>query len=218
MFELLHESISLVNLPYTVLLVLVVFYWTLYILGAVSSDTLEAIGLDLDVDADADADVDIDGDAGHGGGLMASWLGFFHIGEVPVTVVLSILLVLMWAFSMVANHALGNSAGWVAAILFAPNLLVGLSLTKLILMPFAPMLAQFFQQSGDKIDLVGKRCVVSSLEVTHEHGQVEISTKGAPLLLNVKCREGDSLKRGEEAVIYDQDETHNTYLIRKLDL
>lgn len=218
MSELLHESLSLVNLPYTVLLVLVVLYWALYILGAVGSDTLEAVGLDLDADIDADADVDIDGDVGNGGGLMTSLLSFFHIGEVPVTVVFSILFVFLWTFSMVANHALGNSNGWIAVILLFPNLLVGLSLTKLILMPVAPLLARFLNQKGDTIDLLGKRCVVSSLEVTSEHGQVEVATRGAPLLLNVKCREGDCLKRGEEAVIYDQDATHNTYLIRKLDL
>lgn len=215
MSELLHESISLVNLPYTVLFVLVLVYWILYIVGAVGSDTLEAIDLDLDVSVDGDAD--LDGDVVHGAGLMTSVLSFFYLGEIPVTVIFSILFVFLWAFSMVVNHATGNASGWIALILFPLNLFVGLSLTKLILMPFAPLLARFFDQAGDKIELIGKRCVVSSLEVTPQHGQAEVTTKGAPLLLNVKCTEGDCLKRGEEAVIYDQDEEHNTYLIRKLD-
>lgn len=217
MSELLHESISLVNLPYTILFVLVLIYWTLYILGAVGADTLEAIGLDLDADIDADADADIGGDLGHAGGLMTSILGFFYLGELPVTVIFSILFVFMWAFSMVVNHAFGNSNGWIALALFPVNLFAGLSLTKLILMPFAPLLARFFDQAGDKIELIGKRCIVSSLEVTPQHGQAEVATKGAPLVLNVRCREGDCLKRGEDAVIYDQDKEHNSYLIRKLD-
>ena len=44
MLDVLRESISLVNLPYTFLLGLVVLYWTLYLIGALGSDALDFAG------------------------------------------------------------------------------------------------------------------------------------------------------------------------------
>jgi len=221
MWELLRESILLVNLPYTVLLGLVVLYWILYIAGAASSDLLDSLDMDLDVDADVDAGVDVDADAEYSAENTGGWLSgvshFLHIDEVPFLFVISILVLMMWTVSMAANHYLGNESGWVALLLLVPNLIVSMLATKAIVAPFLPALRQVFDERGDKTDLVGRRCVVSSLGVTTRHGQAEVATKGAPLVLNVKCREGTSLGRGDEAVICDYDRDKNVYWITKFD-
>lgn len=226
MLELFYESIELVNLPYTILLGLMLFYWILYIVGAIGSDVLEFAGLDLDADADVDvggdldADVDGDVDLDHGGhgGPLGSVLQFFHVGEVPVTLIVSVLILSMWCISVLANYALGNSSGLVAMLLFFPILLGGLVVTKTVLTPFAPLLKKIFDQSGDKVELIGRRCTVCSSEATSTYGQCEVTTKGSPLLLNVQTREGLRLARGEEAVIFDYDKANNVYLIAKLDI
>jgi hypothetical protein len=223
MLELFYQSIALVNLPYTILLGLVLLYWILYIVGAVGSDVLDFAGLDLDADADVDVgpglDADGDIDAAHGsGGALGSVLHFFHVGEVPVMLIFSILVLSTWAISVLANYALGNSSGPVAMLLFFPILLGGLVVTKTVITPFAPLLRKVFDQSGDKVELIGKRCTVCSSEATSSYGQCEVKTKGAPLLLNVQTREGERLARGEEAVIFDYDKANNVYLIAKLDI
>ncbi len=220
MLQLFQESISLVNLPYTVLLGLVVFYWAMYLIGAVGSDALESLGLDFDADADLDVDVDADAQVGvHGqGGFLSSFLHFFYVGEVPVIVIFSILILSMWFVSVVVNHYLNNTSVAIAMLLALPILLVGLIATKSIVMPLAPWLKEVLDQSSDKVQIVGKTCLVTSMEATPKYGQAELQTEGAPILLNVKTREGVTMKKGAEAVVYDYDKADDTYLIAVLDI
>ncbi len=220
MLEIWNQSIAPVNLPYTVLLGVVFGYWILYILGAVGSDLFDFAGLDVDGDLDVDADFNGNIDASNGGadGVLGSALHFFHIGEVPVVLVFSVLILSMWVVSVLTNHAIGNSSGLVATVLFVPIVLAGLVITKTVIGPFAPLLKRVFDQSGDKVELIGRRCVVCSSEATAEYGQCEVSMKGAPILLNVQTKQGDRLVRGEEAVIFDYDKANNVYWIAKLDI
>ena len=232
--ELLHEAIWLSNLPYTFLFGLVILYWVLYLVGALGSDVLDFMGVDVDADvdidagADMDADVDLDVDAGGdadahvfaegSGSFLSSMLAFFHVGELPVVVIFSVLTVCMWTISMLTNGLLNNSELWIAMLMFPPILLVGLVLTKALITPFLPWLKQAFDQSGDVIEIIGKICVISSLEATPEYGQAELRQEGAPQVLNVKTREGTTLRRGEEAIVYGCEEATNTFLIAKLNL
>jgi len=47
MWELFQIPVEPANLPYTILLGLVVLYWVLYLLGAFGEDALDFLGLDL---------------------------------------------------------------------------------------------------------------------------------------------------------------------------
>ena len=222
MSELLTESIKLVNLPFTILLGLVVLYWVLYLLGALGSDVLDFMGLDLDGDVDLDVDADVDADvdvsAGSSGSLLAGFLHFFYVGELPVLMIFSVLILSMWTLSMVINRLLHNASVWVAMLLFIPILLGGLVITKSMIMPFAPWLRKVFDQTSDRIEVVGKTCTISSVEATEQYGQAELTTEGAPLLLNVKAKEGITLIRGDEAIVYEYDKAQNTYLVAKFDI
>ena len=42
--------------------------------------------------------------------------------------------------------------------------------------------------------------------------------QGAPIIINVKTRDGISLKKGEEAVVYGQDKETGDYLVASLKL
>lgn len=214
-FEVLTHSMAAANLPYTILLGMVVLYWLLYILGAVGEDLLDFAGLDLDADVDVDIDADVDLDVGgvFGGGFLNAFLVFFHVGQVPVVLILSVFIVCMWTISMVATRLLGNAASVVAAMLVVPVVFAGLMATKALVMPFAPFLKKVFDQSSDKVEIIGKTCVICSLEASESHGQAEFTMDGAPLLLNVKTKEGETLKQGEEAIVYGFDKEKNIYLI-----
>ena len=227
MLEVLRESVSLVNLPYTFLLGLVILYWVLYLLGALGSEALDFAGLDvdadvdLDVDADADVDVDVDVHAGGEGlsGVLSSVLNFMYIGQVPVIVVLSVFILSMWLLSMATNHFLGDhSSIWIALLLAIPFLLVGLIITKLALMPFAPLLKSVFADQSEKVRVIGKTCRITSLHATPKYGQAELVREGEPIVFNVKTREGVTLEKGAEAVVFDQDKASNAYLIAPFDI
>ena len=255
--ELLEIAFSAVNLPYTILLIVVVGYWVLYLIGALGSDVLHFhadadvdvpadlhvdVPADLHVDVPADmhvdvptdmhvdmpADMHVDGDvnvdtdmhvsAEGGGHGVAEVLHFFHVGELPVVLIFSLLVLFMWLLSMVANEAMHNTRVWVAGLLFFPIFVVGLMFTKAILTPFAPYLKQMFDQSSDIVVIIGKICTISSLEVTPEYGQAELPQPGAPMVLNVKTRDGTTLRKGEEAIVYEYEEETNTYLVAKFDV
>jgi hypothetical protein len=225
MLELFQAAISAPNLFYTALLALVVLYWGLYVLGAFGEGALDFLGLDLDadvdLDTDLDADLDVDADVGveaGGVGFLNAFLHFFHVGEIPVAIIFSVLVLAMWFLSLAANHLLDNTSLLIALALFVPIVFVGLVITKAVLTPFAPMLKKVLDTSGDKVKVVGRRCVVVSTQANSEYGQAEIDAEGSSLLLNVRTRDGVTLHKGDEAVVFEHDEPAGVYLIAALDV
>jgi hypothetical protein len=222
MLEVLRESIAVVNLPYTILLGLVIVYWILYLLGALGSDALDFAGLDADADVDVDADADVGADVATGGGglsgIFTSLLHFVYIGQVPLVLVLSVFIVSLWLLSVATNHLLGNSSIWMALLLVIPFLLVGTIVTKLALLPFAPLLKGILADEGEKVQVIGKTCRITSLHATPKYGQAELVREGEPVILNVKTREGVTLEKGAEAVVFDYDEASNAYLIAPFEI
>ena len=217
MLELFQESIAVVNLPYTIFFALILIFWAFYISGAVSSEILDfdlGGGGDMDLDLDVDADV---GEIHHShAGVLKSISGFFLFGEVPSMIIFTILITTMWSVSIMFNHWTGNQNGTLALLLFIPNFILGLSVTKVILWPFVPMLKKVFNEQGDVVQVVGKSCIIKSLTVNENFGQAEMQMDGAPLLLNVKTREGEVLSRGDEAIIYEFDKDKHIYYITKM--
>ena len=65
--------------------------------------------------------------------------------------------------------------------------------------------------------LVGKPCVIKREAATHEYGQAEVKTEGAPNLVNVRTRQEAPLSRGEEAVIVEYEPNSNVYVVARID-
>lgn len=93
---------SPVNLALSVMLVLILFYWVVVVLGAVGLDSLD-FDLDFDGEPDIDIDTDLDTDASLlDAGLGTAILKFFHIGTVPVLILLSVFILSLWAIGVVS--------------------------------------------------------------------------------------------------------------------
>ena len=215
MLELWQEAIKPVNLPYTILFGISMLYWILYIVGVLGSDLLEFMDFDMDLDADAGAD--LDAGAGHHGGAFVSVMKFLHAGDVPVTVIASALAIFMWAVSILTNFYWNHGSAAIAIGLTIPIAIGGMVLTRFSLMPFVPLLKRAFDESGDSVEILGKLCVVTSIEVTSKYGQAEVPHTGTPLAINVKTEEGVILKKGDEAVVIDQDRADDIYIVTKFE-
>lgn len=226
MNDLLTFSCAWINLPFTVALCVVVLYWISMILGLAHdghSDVDAHADADLDghidhADVDAHADADAHGDA-HGAGMGASGvlLRFLHVGEVPLTAVLSVLTVCMWALSILANWYLNPEVGLVRAVLFlGPELLIAMVATRLILIPAAPFLGKMNSGVARRAVLVGQVATVMSKDVTGRTGQAELVFKGAKLLLNVRTADGSCLVKGDAALIVAQDEARGICEVTKM--
>lgn len=211
MGELFELSVTGSNLPFTILLGLVLVYWAGVILGALD---LELFDFDLDLGGDADVDVDV---GGVGGGGMAL-LQFFHVGTVPLSILLSFFILSLWIISVVANYYLGNGSVLVVLLLLVPNLIASLFVTKLFTLPICALFRKLETESHELEVVVGKICTVKTSRVDPRTGQAEVETSGAPLLLSVRTRDGEVLERGDEAIILEHDKENSVYMVKKLDI
>lgn len=240
--EFLTLCFSLPVLPFTVLLILVFLYWTLVIVGALAPDSLH-IDMDGDLDADVGGDfgdldaghVDVDAghadighadaghaDAGHmdgGGSLMIGALRFINVGEVPLMVVASFFIFTLWACTLISNQYLSPTLGPFASIvMLVPNLIASAIVAKVVTTPFKMMFKHINAGIAAPAKIVGKTCIVKTPEANETSGQAEMKTDSSPLLLNVRTKPGETLAKGDEALVVAHDPQRDTYTVVKFDL
>ncbi len=206
MSEFLQECFLTVNLPVTLLLLVVLSYWLLVIIGV--------IGLDIfDFDADVTAGVDLDGDL-HSEGTLGKLLDFLYLGDVPVVIVGSFFVVFMWIITVCSNHYLNESHSvLVMGLWIIPNVILSLLATRVALMPFATMFKNYDKTEFTRHDLLGRIGMVKTAEVTSEYGQIEIQQDGPPLVLNVRTQPKTILCRGDAAKILGFNPDNDTFLV-----
>lgn len=225
MSELLSEALAFVNLPFTVLLGLVVCYWLLVALGALDTDFG---GGDLDAHVDGHLDLhhghegDLDGHgAGHGhdhdgGGFLSSAAQFVNIGDVPLMVVLSVISLSLWLGSLLANYYLTDHNVLFAMALLVPNFLVSLVVARYLTMPLKPVFRLLRRDDEDKpIEVVGQPCRITT-RASSTVGQAEIELSGAPLLIDVRTLDGAALPKGSTAVVVRHDLERGIYYVAEV--
>ena len=151
-------------------------------------------------DHHADAgDGDADADAEHVGGF-AGLIQALGLGGVPLTVMLSILILASWGFCLAATEILG-AGGWQAVV--APLVALGLAVpvTGILIRP----LRRFFLSlaAPRHRDLLGKMCTITTLRVDERYGQAEVADGGAGLIVQVRSSDADHFSRGDRALIFD---------------
>jgi len=229
MVEFLTAAFAPVNVLFTVLLLVLGLYWVLVILGALDIDVfhidLSHGGPDIHVDGDVDVGHDVGGHVdGHVDGVEPGFghsvLHFFYIGEVPTMLLVSIMVLSLWAFSMLGNHWLNpEGEGAMAVAIFFGNFAVSTLVLKFVALPLRTFYFILNKDYNAPGDVVGRVCRVVTTRVTMgKMGQAEVSTKGAPILLNVLARDEHVFKRGEEALVVERDSAKGTYRIAPVDM
>lgn len=222
MTEFLTAILAFPTVVFTILLGVVVVYWLFVLLGALDIDLLGHAdghgGHDLHLEGHGHADAHFDGhghaDHGHGthdghdghdghdvGGL-AGLIQALGLGGVPVTVMLSILILIAWSFCVAAMQLLvGGSPGWLVVAAALLSLTIAIPLTSLLVRP----LRRFFVTlpATRHRDLLGKICTITTLRVDERYGQAEIEDGGAGLLVQVRANGPSPLARGDRALIFD---------------
>lgn len=205
MHELIEASLRFPTVVFTIGLGIALLYWLFVLIGALDIDLLgggkglEALkGVKLDADADA------------GGGLWDS-LG---LAAVPITITLSILLLVGWCGSLLAMHygtaALGASS-WLPGVVLVAMTVVALLVTSLAVRPLAPIFAVVEGKSNR--DYVGHTCTISTGHVDDGFGQATVEDGGTVLVIAVRCDRPGKLARGDSALIIDFDADRQAYLV-----
>jgi len=210
LYELAFQGIML---PITVLLILVAAYWVLVIVGLV--------GLDLfDFEFETQLDGDIDGGVSAGensGGVMISALKFFHMGEVPFMILLSVFAICWWTATAIGASLFGETySGIWSLVWIGPSFLIGLVMTKGFLLPTSRFFSALDGSRTSQPRIVGSTCVVTSSEVTDTFGQAEVKIEGPPIIIDVRSSKGDVFRKGDFARVSEANPVTRTYQIRSI--
>lgn len=145
---------------------------------------------------DADAG---DADAEHPGGF-AGLIQALGLGGVPVTVMLSLLILASWGFCLGALEVFGYG-GWKSVAAPVASLGLAVPVTGFLIRP----LRRFFLSlaAPRHRDLLGKICTITTLRVDERYGQAEIEDGGAGLIVQVRSTDPGRLNRGDRALIFD---------------
>ncbi len=231
----LAVALSFPCVVYTVLLGISILYWGFVMVGAVHLDGGDgaldgaadgaADGIDGGGHADAGGHAD-GGDGGDGGdadggdadggaagghhGALAAAMASLKLRSAPATLVLSIIVLFSWLFSVFGMQA---SAAWIPegmmglarfAVLFVAPI-VALPFTSIAIRPLAKVFVT--TNAAKNESLVGKVCTVRTGTVTDRFGEALLEDGGAGLVVRVRVETGETLKRGDQVVIvaYDGD-------------
>ena len=231
--EFFHRIVEPGMLPYTVLLGLVILYWFIVIIGVIDIDILDFGDFGLDgalegagegvgeaIDSIAEGEVSVDSGTEGSSGALHSVLSFLNLGRVPVTVIVSFLSLKMWILAYVYYFYISprftlNVPGTIVSLgLFSIIFIFSLFLTGLTTRPFRRLFHHATTHGHQ--NLLGKICKIKTTEVTGDFGQAELRIDNSFLLLSVRCKDGTTFSKGDEAVITHHDAHKDVYEIKKL--
>ncbi len=197
--EIFSIALSGVNIIPTTFLAVAMFYWLFVIIGGLDIDIF---GFDIDFDVDAE-------------GIFVDILSFLKINNVPITIYLTTVLIFQWFFLMLfaINTGInGGILGWGALILLT---IFSLILTSYITLPFKSLFKDIGGKSLENSEtLVGKGCVLKYDLNGNEVSQAIIDDKDGKILVSVKkFNNCIDIKKGQSALIIDEEKNKNIYLI-----
>jgi len=219
MWEFVENCMAPINLPFSILLCIMILYWVLVVFGAMGLDLFD-IDIDTDMDVDVDAEFGMDGGVGSDGQINPSLtigiLKFFHVGELPVMVLVSIFSYTMWLLFYLFNYYYNpqheESLGLQALL---PTILLSLLVLKIVTLPLAIVFEKFKDKDSARKKIVGQVCLITTSEVTEKFSQGEIQQDGPALVINVRVTKehSSSLRRGDAARVMAYDRENNTYIV-----
>ncbi|QQO08093.1 OB-fold-containig protein [Breznakiella homolactica] len=221
----LSSLISFPTVVYTVLLAVVIIYWLLAAVGLVDTDSSDIdtdigdAGADAGGDVSAEGEIDIDADAGaqsHGGGL-GGLLAALGLKDIPITIVLSVVILSSWTICCLSNMWLleplrPSLLYWIAgAAILAASGFVSFLVSSVILRPLRGLFRS--HAAASKKTLVGSLCTVTTGSVDEQFGRADIETRGTSINVNVRAETPNTLARGSRAIIIEYDQKHDRYFV-----
>jgi hypothetical protein len=186
MGEFLNAVLEFPTVLFTFLLVVVIGYWLIVLFGGADAELL-------------DGDV-VDGVAAGGFG---GFLGSVGLGGVPVTVGVSVLVLVAWFVSLAGSVVAGGALLGLVVLVVA--IVVAWLVARVVVVP----LRRLFPATGgdSRTAFVGRACVVRTGTVTETFGQAEVTAAdGSSAIVQVRQTGTDTFTAGSAAVIYGYDQ------------
>jgi hypothetical protein len=164
-----------------------------------------------------------DADGAQGGGhhgVLSGLMASLKLRSVPATVVLSLIVLFAWLFSIFGMQA---TAAWLpeglygvarfAVFVIAPVL--ALPFASIMIRPLAPLFAP--PKETKHQSLVGKVCTVRTGTVTDRFGEALLEDGGAGLVVRVRVDTGQAVKRGDQVVITGYDAARQEFSVAPME-
>lgn len=201
---------SFPTIVFTILLLVVVFYWAVAMLGLIEIDVLDFDLTETELNSpDKVAINNVDALAG----LMLK----FGLTGVPVTIIISILALISWFIcyflvhfsqALMINSVIGFA---INIVIFLLSLISAALLTGLLIKPLKPMFKQVEQSTIKKI--IGQVATVKTSKVDNNFGEVNLEDGGAGLVLKVRTTGDQQYLKGEKVVILEYIESESAYRV-----
>lgn len=187
---------------FTFFLVLSAVYWLLTVLGFVG---IEALDMDLDGDSVASLNV------------FSSLLFRLGLNGVPLTIVISLIALLGWAFCFLIVYFVYPwiRVPWLQLVTGIPVvvgvLYVSAIITAVIIKPLRPIFLASNQQVQKQI--LGQVAVVRTGEANRSFGEAYLEDGGAGLIIKVRAYKDEVFKRGDRVVLLEYVAGENLYRV-----
>ncbi len=195
---------------YTVLLAIVALYWAFAIIGLLDIELL-----DFDTDIDLGHDVELDSAESVNGiaGLMLT----MGLTGVPVTLVISLLVLIGWVSSYFATKYLLNYLPFenfkilIGCGFIFVNFVVSIPIVARLIRPLRPLFRT--QEAISNYSLIGQLCEVTTLEVNETFGQAKMETGSNSLLLKIRADTPNTIHKGSQVIVLDYKKLEDHYIV-----
>jgi len=201
---------------YTFLLIIVLLYWIMAFLGVADIDLLDA---DFEIETDFETEVSINPDAEGLSGLAGFMLNWGLAG-VPITVVLSLLIVTSWLICYLATSLILNQIPFdvlrytLGAALIFVCIAVSIPITAWSIRPFKGL---FIAHNAVKKDaLIGQECEVKTGKVTDDFGQGILEDGEAGMILDIRAPIEKKIIKGDKVILIEYIKKDDCYFVAKI--
>jgi hypothetical protein len=135
---------------------------------------------------------------------------------VPFMIVMSVLTLCGWTFSITANYYFNPDLTWMRAlVLLVPNFLLSVILTHFMTIPLKKLFKSLVEDKFVKLELVGMVATVDTGEVSDTFGQATIRFDGAPITINVRSSSKNKFTRGDKVLVVEEDKKERLFKVVK---
>ena len=203
---------------YTFLSIVVLCYWLMALIGVVDVEMLD-VDIDMDIETDIETDVSLESNAEGLGGIAGFMLNWGLTG-VPVTVVISLLIITAWLLCYLAASLifplipLGIIKYILGVCLLLGSFAVSIPITAFSIKPFKGF---FISHSAVKKDtLIGQECEIKTSKVNSTFGQGILEDGQAGMILDIRADDNNDLKKGDTVILIEYNQQDDSYNVTKV--
>ena len=141
----------------------------------------------------------------------------FGLVGVPVTISLSVLVLLGWLLSYYIVHFFFSLIPFdilrfvVGIPVLIGTLYLAARMTSVIIRPLRPLFQKATQETVKQV--LGQTAIVRTTRVDNDFGEASLDDGGAGLILKIRTTGDDKFKKGDRVVIYEKLSAENIYRV-----